>query len=94
MDEEYQPLMLELFLRRGSSSYERMQMAQAVLNGPWHDHSSLIVYVDGEGPIGVGLRRSVTKNVIRCLNFVCLGRSFRTYPRHRWTGADLSIDEI
>ena len=94
LDEEYQTIMLNLFLSRGSFSYERAQMAKSVLNGPWHDHSKLTVYIDGEGPVDAKLRRSVEKNVVRCLNFVCLGRSFRTYPRHRWTGADLSIDEI
>lgn len=32
--------------------------------------------------------------MVRCWNFVCLGRTCKQYPRHRWAGADLSIDEI
>ncbi|CAK0878432.1 unnamed protein product, partial [Prorocentrum cordatum] len=94
LDEEYRETMLNLFLTKGQKHGEKAHMAKTILNGPWQDHSKFVVYIDGEGPIPATVRRQVEKNVVRCLNFVCLGKSFSTYPRHRWTGADVSIDEI
>ncbi|CAK0870415.1 unnamed protein product, partial [Prorocentrum cordatum] len=94
LDEEYRETMLNLFLTKGQKHGEKAHMAKTILNGPWQNHSKFVVYIDGEGPIPAKVRRQVEKNVVRCLNFVCLGKSFSTYPRHRWTGADVSINEI
>lgn len=91
---EFQSLVLSMFLQRGRRCHERRAALQQVMNGDWQKQGVVEVYIGGEGPVTQEIRKQVRRQVVRCIMVALLGRSFSTYPRHRWTGADLACDEV
>ena len=64
---------------------------KSVLTGDWRNTKNVEIYV----PVGTALDgKLIRRNVTRVVSYCLLGRSFQDYPRHRWTGADLSIDQV
>lgn len=86
----YQRSVLDLFMARGASKARR-QLLQSVACGYWrlHDRVQVMVPMDWSGD-----RQAAIWNVVKTVSYCLIGRSFQTYPRHRWTGADISVDQL
>ena len=90
---EYKMQIMDLFLARGSDFRVRRALVQSYLPGDWRNHEDIEYYrspgmdddLDDET-----LRGIVAHGVVRAL----ANRRPHTYPRHRWTGFDLSLDEV
>jgi len=80
--------MLRLFCARGANSIERRLLLVLLPNGDWTKDQPGI-YVPNPRAISPQLALDVLCNG---LVTALAGSAFHVYPRHRWTGADLSLD--
>ena len=83
-----------MFLSHGSRIVGRWTLLLATLKGDWQNTEEVQVFLLGEGPIDQSKQGQVKANVFEVVEFVFLGRSFLTYPRHRWTGSDVAVSQI
>jgi len=89
---EHQEACLDLFLGRGRLFKSRRDLLMTVLNGDWSETSRVTVWT----PPGAAMppEPTIVRVVQQTLILCCCGRSFTTYPRSRWVGADAATDEI
>ena len=77
---------MSLFLSQGSRMF-----LSVLANGDWTRRDRFEVWVLP----GVQLDELVVKKtIVKGLLTALTGRVFRTYPRHRWLGCDVAVDEI
>ena len=89
----YRQNMLDLFLSRGRDVEQRKFVLKELPNGDWRDKSHVQVYLADE-EFEKHSRADVANRLAKGLMSALTGRSFFVYPRHRWVGADIAVDEI
>lgn len=85
---------LRLFLARGSHSARRRALLWHWLNGDWREHSCIQHYKDPTRLQQHNTPEHICKMVTRALLMALAPRAPSLFPRHRWTGADISTDEV
>lgn len=91
--DEYRQFCFDLFLSRGPRAAQRRMDLWWWLNGDWRDHSCIQHYPRRSG--GERLSRdAIAKRLTHILVSALAGKAPSTFPRHRWTGVDLSLDEL
>ena len=88
----YQQAMLSLFLSRGTKLRERRFLLSKLPNGDWRKRDCVDVYVPEHEPVRTAA--AIAPRLIRGILVALTGRTFTSYPRHRWTGADIALDEF
>jgi len=90
----FREFVLDLFLARGPDFQVRRAMIQVYLTGDWRNDAEVEYYFQQPGlddQIDEGkLRHMIALGVARTL----ANRQIHVYPRHRWVGFDLSIDQL
>ena len=93
-DTAWRQHVLELFMGRGRNVAERRCLLARLPNGDWRESKCIPVIVpphpDGLQPN----RRRTVAFLQRFLVKALASHQLTVYPRHRWTGADISIDEL
>ena len=91
---KYKEHVMDLFMSRGPDVRLRRSLAQLYLPGDWRNDAEIEYFYQSPGSDDVidetHLRAVIARGVARAI----ANRSLTTYPRHRWLGFDLSIDEI
>ncbi|CAK0908812.1 unnamed protein product, partial [Prorocentrum cordatum] len=88
---EYRKVILSLFLARGPRAAERRALLTKCAPGDWRNLDNIEFYcAHGSQPN----RGDIVYLVQDGLLVALAHRSYSTYPRHRWTGCDISTDEI
>ena len=85
---------LELFASRGPKSAERRVALLTWFNGDWRNVDVVEHYVDTRKPAEQRTHAFLAKAIARAAAQALASRCPPTFPRHRWTGADLSVDEV
>lgn len=91
--DEYRGSCLELFLSRGPSAQRRRTLLWWWCNGDLRDTSSIQHHPrDIRGPRLPleELNKEMTQAILAAIS----SKTPSTFPRHRWTGADLSLGEL
>eukprot|EP00971_Amphidinium_carterae_P341797 6480794-Amphidinium_carterae.1 len=87
----FKKLAMETFLTESSSSLVQQVMLERLPNGDWSNRSSVEFYC------GVGSSMSAKKIVEMYVGGLCaalLSHKPRLFPQHRWSGAEVAIDDI
>ena len=87
----YRDFVIATFAATGTRQEERAFLLTNLCNGDWRNKQQVEVYVAGGVDIDEGVLRS---NVVQGLLSALCGKSFSTYPRHRWLGCDVSTDQF
>eukprot|EP00971_Amphidinium_carterae_P026880 530208-Amphidinium_carterae.1 len=88
---QYKNFILKLFGDSGTQKSTRKHLLSTVATGDWRKSSELEVYVaPGLSYDEAELRMLVIKGIVVAL----ASRVFAKYPRHRWTGCDISTDQF
>ena len=86
--EQHRDFMLSLFGSTGSKWELKKYLLERLPNGDWRRRDLIQVFI----PPGVTYdEAAVKKQIVSVLLLVLGGKLFRTYPRHRWTGADVCV---
>ena len=80
---------LQLFAQRGGDVARKRFLLETLANGHW-DRDDIDVYIQGDAPSHESVVRTLSNGLVSAL----LGRNFKCYPRHRWTGADEALDAV
>lgn len=91
--DEYRGFCLGLFLSRGPAAARRRTLLWWWSNGDWRDTSSIQHYPRDNGGPRLSLEE-LNKEMTHTILAVISSRTPSTFPRHRWTGADLSADAL
>lgn len=88
----YRGKVLQLFCRNGPHATTRRLLLAALPNGNWLNSDRVEVYVreDSHNLDPLAIAKVFTSGVIAAL---CSNRP-HLYPRHRWCGADLAVDDL
>ena len=87
----YRQHVLELFGGTGRNLEVKRFLLQTFPNGDWRRKHSIQVYVEA----GAGFEReALLEKLGTVLALSLTGTLFRVYPRHRWIGADQTVDQI
>ena len=87
----YQDFILETFGRTGTRIAERNFLLKGVCRGDWRRSDRLEVYA----PPGLEVDVTLQKHLIeKALLMSVAHKNFSTFPKHRWLGADVSLDQI
>eukprot|EP00971_Amphidinium_carterae_P352411 6492583-Amphidinium_carterae.1 len=86
----YKKFILDLFLTTGTRKDIRKHLLSSVATGDWRKEELEVYVAAGVSYDATELRLLVIKGLIIAL----VSTVFHTYPRHRWTGADLSTDQV
>ena len=90
----YRLHMLQLFLSRGSGAARRRSMLWVWLNGDWRDESCIRHYEDPRRSRAQNKAEVICRMVTRAVIGALAHRAPAVFPRHRWTGVDLALDEM
>ena len=85
--------LLQLFWTAGSKLLLQRVVLSRLPNGLWSDRKEVQVYV----PLtmrGHVTRENVSRTVVSALTYVLTGCKPHLFPRHRWTGSDLSVEDL
>ena len=89
--EVFRHFILDLFCKTGTKVALRQYLLKRLPNGDWRRRDGVEVYV----PPGLHVDEDQLQRQLVTALLLCLGgRSFRTYPVHRWVGCDLSTDLV
>ena len=88
---QYRNFVLQLFASTGTNVALKKYLLQRLPNGLWTRTDRVEVYVEpGIEVDEAKLQRQVITTLLICL----CSKSFQTYPRHRWLGADIACDQV
>ena len=90
--EEYKKFILRMFCKNGPAALKRSLIMALVPNGEWRS-DRIEFYID-YGPHGLTDPGDVPDYLVAGLMLVFASSQPATYPRHRWTGMDLAVDEL
>ena len=83
--------MIDVFVSRGKNAIKKRLILSTLPNGDWQRRDVVEVYWTSPGHVNV----AALSNVISfTLVHVLAGTMFTVYPQHRWSGADLAIDQV
>ena len=89
--QRHQEAMLQTLCSTGTRVAERQQLLRSTCNGDWTNQQRVEVYIEA----GVTYdRKDVQERVVAGLLRALCGKVFSTFPRHRWLGCDISVDQI
>ena len=87
----YRSWTLDLFCAKGRNIPVKRFLLSHFLNGDWRKKDCIEVFC----PPGVQVdQESILANVTTAVLLSLSGSLFRLYPRHRWMGADTSLDQL
>eukprot|EP00971_Amphidinium_carterae_P143984 2853165-Amphidinium_carterae.2 len=86
----YKKFVMDLFLQTGTRKDIRKNLLSSVATGDWRKDELEVYVAPGVSYDATELRLLVIKGLIISL----ASTVFHTYPRHRWTGVDLSTDQV
>lgn len=84
---------LDLFLSRGPNAARRRMLLVCWCNGDWRVRGAIQHY-PGNGFSSRLTREQISKSIANALVAALAFRTPTIFARHRWTGADLAIDEL
>ena len=89
----YRQKMLSLFWTTGSNLLLRRMLVSKLPNGMWSLKEEVQVYLPltDQGQVS---KDSVARSLEKALSFVLTGSKPHVFPRHRWTGSDLSVEDL
>ena len=90
-DRQRQDQLLSLLCSAGSHTHLRRRLLGMFLNGDWTRRDRVEVWV------APGLTLDTVKftnQVVEAMLLVFTGRTFSTYPRHRWLGSDIAVEQL
>ena len=88
---EFRSHMLDVFCSKGRNLAIRRFLLEHYATGDWRKVDTFEVYM---APVIEIDEAVVTANVCKAMALALTGSLFRTYPRHRWVGADQTLDQI
>lgn len=91
---EYREFCLKLFLSRGAHAAKRRMLLWSWLNGGWRNETEIHHWVDPREPRDERLVERISEKVVHGVISALASKPPSTFPRARWTGADLALDEI
>ena len=87
--QKHRDLMLRLFCARGRCLLEKRSLLLLLPNGDWRQ-TQIEMYV----PHGSEVTPAIAEDMVaNGLVTALAGAQYDVYPRHRWTGADLAVDQ-
>eukprot|EP00971_Amphidinium_carterae_P341413 6480195-Amphidinium_carterae.2 len=88
---EYNKFIIALFGSTGTRVAEREAILERVCTGDWRKTGAIEVYV----PVGVCVdENKLRQQYLEYVVWVLCHKGYSAYPKHRWLGADTSIDEV
>ena len=91
---DYRRYVLGLFLARGPDSRARRAALPVYLSGDWRNREQVEYYFQTVG-VDDAIDRYVLSHMIGIgVAKTLANRQISLYPRHRWTGFDLSLDQL
>ena len=87
----YRERMLQLFGSSGSRSSEKQHLLRTYANGDWRNSHQVEHYIP---PGLVCDEAEVRQRVTEAIVFALSHRTFATFPRHRWLGAEVATDQV
>ena len=88
----YRRTMLNMFVRHGASTATKRLLLVLCPNGEWRaQRVQFYLRSDGRGP---QQEEAVAEYVSLGLVVALCSAQPKLYPRHRWTGADIAVDEL
>eukprot|EP00971_Amphidinium_carterae_P147821 2930043-Amphidinium_carterae.5 len=89
----YREKMLNLFLNSGSKILVNRMLLSKLPNGLWsvRDEVQVFLPLELQGQVS---KATVSKSVVAALTYVLTGTKPHLFPRHRWTGCDLAVEEL
>ena len=91
--QDYREQCLSTFLTAGSRLLWRRLMLSALPNGDWRNKSQVEVFLPPSMQ-GQASEQKIASTLEASLTSVLAGTKPHLYPRHRWTGCDLSVEEL
>eukprot|EP00971_Amphidinium_carterae_P348668 6490620-Amphidinium_carterae.1 len=88
---QFKKLAMETFLSEASSSLVQQVMLERLPNGDWSNRSCVEFY-SGVGSSMSG--KEIVEMYVGGLCFALLSHKPRLFPQHRWSGAEVAIDDI
>ena len=88
---QYKANIVKVFLRNGPAALKRALLLGLCPNGDWR--SEHIEFYPDIAPAGLDTREKVEEYVTNGLSIAFTSSQLRIYPRHRWVGMDLAVDE-
>ena len=89
--EEYRSFVIGLLCNTGRKRDVRRYLLQTLLNGNWKNREAIEIHVAPDTDVS---RDQLVQRVSAALLVSLAGVLFHVYPRHRWLGADLTVDQI
>lgn len=89
----YRQKCLDLFVTGGADAARRRMLLWWWCNGDWQDHTSIQHFPGNRGDHGLS-EEDICDQVTTAVMIALVGKAPTTFARHRWTGADISIDEL
>eukprot|EP00971_Amphidinium_carterae_P350149 6491405-Amphidinium_carterae.2 len=89
----YREKLMSLFWTAGSKLLVHRMLLSKLPNGMWSESDEVQLYLPlaKQGQID---KAAVSKSIEAALMFVLTGTKPHLFPRHRWTGSDLSVEEL
>ena len=82
---------VDMFCSTGPRVEVRRQLLDLFANGDWNRQDRFEIWILP----GVEINEDVLRpTIITALLVALTGRTYRNYPRHRWLGCDVAVDEI
>ena len=89
--EDYRSFVMKTFCSVGKNLKVKQFLLQSFPNGDWRKRGVVEVYLPAHVQIDTN---TLTKKLCKSLLLALTGSLYRVYPRHRWVGADASIEQI
>ena len=89
--QQYRSWILDVFAKTGAKKEVKNHILRRLPNGNWQNVHQVEVYLKP------GLQHNLPalrKQVISSFVTVFTSRAFKVYPRHRWVGADIAMDQV
>ena len=87
----YQDFVLALFGSTGTKIAERRHLLKACVQSDWRVEHEIRLHI----PPGLDFdEAAVVQDYVESLVFALSHKNFATFPRHRWLGCDVSIDQV
>ena len=87
----YREWVLQHFCQAGPQSRTKRALLSVLANGDWTQRGEVQFFV----PAGLDYSQpEIEEKVVKGLLLAFASRKFRTYPRHRWLGAEAALDDL
>ena len=88
---EFHSFVLRRFCHTGTRQVERQTILSQLPSGDWRKRDVVEHYI----PAGLDYNHAeLEETICKGLILALASRQFHTYPRHRWTGCDIAVDQL